>query len=80
MSSQHPFHYQELASIRVGGFHSTHPITQQSWVTKVDYEILILFLNSQHPFDYQELASINVRGTHSMHSITQQKWVTKVDC
>jgi len=26
MSSQHPFHYQELASISVRGTHSTHLI------------------------------------------------------
>ena len=26
--SQHPFHYQELASINVGGTHSTHVIDQ----------------------------------------------------
>ena len=80
MNSLHPFHFQELASIRVRGLHITHPSTQQNWVTKVDYEILMLFMNSQHPLHYPELASINVRGTHSMHSITQQKLVTKVDC
>ena len=28
MSSQHPFHYQELSSINVGGIHSTHLIDQ----------------------------------------------------
>ena len=72
MSSEHPFLYQELASIRVSGFHSTHPITQQNMVNKADYEILMFFMSSQHPFHFQELASIRVRGLHSTHPITEQ--------
>ena len=34
MNSQHPFHYQEVAPIRVRGLHSAHLITQQIWITK----------------------------------------------
>ena len=72
MSSEHPFLYEELASIRVSGFHSTHPITQQNMVNNADYETLV-FMSSQHPFHYQELASIRVRGLHSTHPIQQSQ-------
>ena len=33
-NSQHPFHYQEIASIMVRGLHRLHPNTQQNLVTK----------------------------------------------
>ena len=64
-SSQHPFHWQELASSRVGGLHSIHLITQQNWVTKAG----VWILKSQHTFHWQELAPIRVGGIHSTHPI-----------
>ena len=79
MSSQLPFHYQELASIRVRGLHIIRFITPQNLVTKADYQIVLSFMSSRHPFHCQELASITARGLHNTHPITQQNWVTKVD-
>ena len=69
---RHPFQYQEPAPIRGMGA-SQHPSHYSAkLLTKVDCEILIMFMNSQHPFHYQELAHIHVKGIHSIHPITQQ--------
>ena len=55
MSSQHPFHYQELASIRVRGLHGIHPTTQQNLVTKTRASILrVRGIHSIHPNTQQK--------------------------